>query len=317
VLTSTLASYATTASLAAYAPLASPSFTGSALITSSSATALAVGANGTTNPVLQINAATGSVATGIKITGAAAAGKVAIAVISSGTNEALTLDAKGTGHICVQYFATGNFGIGTNNPANKFVVSNQNQQGFEVSPTGGPGSGVAFQSYNRTTSAYIPNGFYASAHTFFSGTGSTRVMDISVAGGVSIGTMTDAGVKNLLVAGSVLSNGTAGIGYAAGAGSTVTQATSRTTGVTINTICGAITLASAAGTATWQTFTVTNSAVGANDVINVVQKSGANIYSIIVSQVAAGSFNLSVSAVSGTATESPVLNFSITKGVIA
>jgi hypothetical protein len=57
--------------------------------------------------------------------------------------------------------------------------------------------------------------------------------------------------------------------------------------------------------------------VGANDVIDVAQKSGANIYSIIVSQVAAGSFNLSVSAVSGTATEAPVLNFSITKGVIA
>ena len=46
---------------------------------------------------------------------------------------------------------------------------------------------------------------------------------------------------SLAVTGAVTSSGTAGVGYATGAGGTVTQATSRTTGVTLNKTTGAIT----------------------------------------------------------------------------
>lgn len=67
--------------------------------TSTSANALAVGANGTTNPVLKVDASTGSVATGIGVTGAAAGSGVAVAAISSGSNENLTLAGKGTGAV--------------------------------------------------------------------------------------------------------------------------------------------------------------------------------------------------------------------------
>lgn len=70
---------------------------GALTITSASANALAVGANGTTNPVLKINAATASVATGVSVTGAAAASGVTLAAISSGTDEDLTINAKGAG----------------------------------------------------------------------------------------------------------------------------------------------------------------------------------------------------------------------------
>ena len=72
---------------------------------------------------------------------------------------------------------------------------------------------------------------------------------------------------SLAVTGAVTSSGTAGVGYATGAGGTVTQGTSRTTGVTLNKTAGAITLFSAAGTTTAATFTVTNSTVAATDVI--------------------------------------------------
>lgn len=81
--------------------------TGTITGTAASANALAVGANGATNPVLQVDSNTGSVATGVKVTGAAAAGGVAIAAISSGTNESLTLDAKGSGTITLNGTATG------------------------------------------------------------------------------------------------------------------------------------------------------------------------------------------------------------------
>lgn len=80
---------------------------GATTITSTSANALAVGANGATNPVFNVNAATASVATGVNITGAAAGGGVAVAAISSGSNEALTLNAKGTGTIGIGSVSTG------------------------------------------------------------------------------------------------------------------------------------------------------------------------------------------------------------------
>lgn len=69
--------------------------TGTETITSTSATSLTVGANGATNPTLQVDASTASSATGVSIKSAAAGGGISIAAISSGTNEALTLAAKG------------------------------------------------------------------------------------------------------------------------------------------------------------------------------------------------------------------------------
>jgi hypothetical protein len=108
-----------------------------------------------------------------------------------------------------------------------------------------------------------------------------------------------------------------GVGYVTGAGGAVTQATSRTTGVTLNKVCGAITLFSAAGSATYATFTVTNSAVAATDVIRVVQKSGADKYIILVTAVAAGSFDITFATTGGTTTEQPVFNYAVVKAVAA
>ena len=70
-------------------------------VTSTSAAALAVGANGATNPALQVDASANTVKTGIKVTGAAEAGGATIAVISSGDNENLTIAPKGTGSVVI------------------------------------------------------------------------------------------------------------------------------------------------------------------------------------------------------------------------
>ena len=110
---------------------------------------------------------------------------------------------------------------------------------------------------------------------------------------------------------------TAGIGYATGAGGAVTQSTGRTTGVTLNTVAGAITLVSAAGSATPASFTVTNSAVAATDVIIVNQKSGTDLYNIEVTAVGAGSFQITFNTTGGTTTEQPVFNFAVIKAVAA
>ena len=116
---------------------------------------------------------------------------------------------------------------------------------------------------------------------------------------------------------SAVVNGSGGLGYATGSGGTVTQTTSRTTGVTLNKTNGAIELVSAAGTTSWQTFTVTNSTVAATDAVIVSQKSGTDLNMIHVTAVAAGSFNISFATTGGATTEQPVFNFAVIKAVTA
>ena len=105
--------------------------------------------------------------------------------------------------IGVNYFTTppsngliveGNVGIGTNSPVNKFVVSNAGASGLEVDPVGGVSSGVLLQAYNRSTSAYMAQSYYALTHTFNVGSGAgTRVLDITSGGNVGIGTSSPTG----------------------------------------------------------------------------------------------------------------------------
>ena len=122
---------------------------------------------------------------------------------------------------------------------------------------------------------------------------------------------------SLTATGVIASTGTAGVGYATGAGGAVTQGTSRTTGVTLNKTTGSILLFSAAGSATAATFTVTNSTVAATDVIILNQRTGTDLYDLMVTAVAAGSFNITFRTTGGTTTEQPVFNFAVIKGVAA
>ena len=115
-------------------------------------------------------------------------------------------------------------------------------------------------------------------------------------------------------AGGFTISSAAGLGYGTGAGGTVTQATSRTTAVTLNKPTGAITLVSAAGTTSWQSFTVNNSLVAATDNVVVNQKSGTDKNLIHVTNVSAGSFQITFATTGGTTVEQPVFNFSIIKG---
>lgn len=108
-----------------------------------------------------------------------------------------------------------------------------------------------------------------------------------------------------------------GVGYGTGAGLTVTQLVNRTTGVTINAVCGTITLFSAAGSASATTFTVSNSAVTATDRIILNQVSGTDLYDLKVTAIGAGSFNLTFNTTGGTTVEAPVFGFALIRGVTA
>jgi hypothetical protein len=92
------------------------------------------------------------------------------------------------------------------------------------------------------------------------------------------------------------------------------QTTSRTTGVTSNTVSVGITLVSAAGSTTPTTFTVTDSAVGSADTPICVQKSGTDAYIVAVTGVRNGSFDITSYTTGGTTVEQPVFNCNVLKG---
>lgn len=104
-----------------------------------------------------------------------------------------------------------------------------------------------------------------------------------------------------------------GCGYGPGAGSVVTQITSRTTGVTINTPAMQIALFSAAGSPTPVSFDVTNSIVNQTDTFDWALNSGANVYQLMFKTTGTG-FRVFVWSVSGTTVEAPIFNITVKKG---
>lgn len=82
-------------------------FSGATTVASNSASAIAVGLNGATNPAFVVDASTASSATGLQVKSAAAGGSVGLTVISSGANESLAVNAKGTGVIQLGNVSTG------------------------------------------------------------------------------------------------------------------------------------------------------------------------------------------------------------------
>lgn len=124
-----------------------------------------------------------------------------------------------------------------------------------------------------------------------------------------------------IVAGtSITSTGaTAGIGYATGAGGSVTQITTPTTAVVINKVCGRITtVAESIGLGAVVSFQVTNSVVVATDVPVAVLVSGNVLAGTIVRArtPAAGSFMIDIISPANTETGTLVIQFTINKAVI-
>ena len=130
------------------------------------------------------------------------------------------------------------------------------------------------------------------------------------------------GGGNLNAAGGVLSSSsTIGIGYSTGAGGAVTQITSKATGVTIDNVCGQITMHNAALAAAAEvSFTVTNSACATTDcvVVNHDSVGTGGAYCVHAHSIGAGSFAIMVGNMStGSLSEAIVLNFAIVKAVAA
>lgn len=172
--------------------------------------------------------------------------------------------------------------------------------------SGGSTTTVAAAKFERTSNT---DGAYSGQITF-----STRLSGSALATALVLDPS-----GNAMVTGAV--TGLTGSGYRTGAGGTVTQATSKATGVTLNKPTGAITLNNAALAAnTVVSFTLTNSAIAADDVIVVHHKSGGTAASYVcwADSMAAGSCKINVHNITGGSLgETIVLAFAVIKGAIS
>lgn len=107
----------------------------------------------------------------------------------------------------------------------------------------------------------------------------------------------------------------AALGYGAGAAGAVTQATSKSTGVTLNTRAGVVTMHNAAlNAAASVSFTLTNDKIQATDLLVVNQGSGgtAGSYTVECLAVGAGSAIIRVTNISGgNLSEAVTVNFGV------
>ena len=121
--------------------------------------------------------------------------------------------------------------------------------------------------------------------------------------------------QNIIGSDFVLAGGQ--LGYSTDAQGTVTQLTSKATGVTLNKSCGQITLndAALAGT-TNVTFTLTNSLISTKDVLILNVYGGTSgSYNVWVSGLAAGSATITVRNITGgSLSEAININFAIIHG---
>lgn len=161
---------------------------------------------------------------------------------------------------------------------------------------------------------------YSAGVITFAATGTYQFNFSTTDGGTTVTIQDLSRPLNVYTNGVTSNSATSGIGYATGAGGSQTQSTDKTTGVTLNKICGRITMNSASLAAGAEvSFTLTNSTIAATDVVYVCIASGATAgaYNVQVDAVAAGSCRISLGNMStGPLSEAVVLNYVVVKSVI-
>jgi len=217
----------------------------------------------------------------------------------------------------------GNVGIGTANAIEKLTVQGSiiANNGLAFTPTtvawtsaallanGAFGGGLALLDGGSGFALYTKdfgNTFTISQGS--QGTGTNERMLISNTGNLTL-------IGNFAATGNLHVTGIGNtIGYGIGSGSTITQATSKTTGITVNRPTANLVTAATALTANaTAAFVVTNSVVGANDAIVVNSRNGN--YRIKAYNQSAGAFTIGLTnETNGSLSEAVRITFAVIKG---
>jgi hypothetical protein len=130
----------------------------------------------------------------------------------------------------------------------------------------------------------------------------------------------NATATTITSSGNILISAAGKLGYATGSGGVVTQATSKSTGVTLNKTNGQITMnAAALGADTTVSFTLTSTYIAAGDVLVLNHISGGTPGSYLLNaQSAAGSATINVRNITtGSLSEAIVIAYAVIKAVTA
>lgn len=200
--------------------------------------------------------------------------------------------------------ARSNLGLGT--------IATQNANNVTI--TGGSISGVTFSG--------SISGLTLVSATTITGVTTTNGGNLRLTGNTLSSTDTNGNIT-LSPNGSGEIIATKPLGYGgSGTGGTVVQATNKSTGVTLDKLCGQITMNNATlNRVTSVSFTLTNSFIDATDVVivNIASGATAGAYTITTEVISAGSCRISLhNLLTGTdLSEAVVLNFVVIKAVNA
>lgn len=263
--------------------------------------------------------------------GASAAVSESFAITNAGTFSLAAGSTAAGGNATIKWTGAGGLVFVQNNAAGSifFQTGTTPSNAIEITAaqtTKLTTGGVEINVPNATTSSLVFNDTSASGRQWTwgprTGTGSQDLFSLIGGSFGLIATLNGVTGEFLTSAALRTSGATQGVGYATGAGGTVTQATSKSTAVTLNKVTGTITMNGAAlAAATIVSFTFTNSAIGASDQIVVSHEGTGTLGGYTLNartSGVAGSGTIDVrNNTAGSLSEAITLRFSIIKSVNA
>jgi hypothetical protein len=239
-------------------------------------------------------------------------------ISTTDTNGNLVLSPNGTGEVTVDNLAISGNTISSTDTDGDIILAPNGTGTVNIDKaniTGGSiGGAVSFAGGSFTSITLV-------SATTITGVTTTNGGNLRLTGNTLSSTDTNGNI-------TISPNGTGEIvmtkpmGYGgASTGGTVTQDTSKSTGVTLNKLCGQITMHNAAlSQDTSVSFVLTNSYIDTTDVliVNIASGGTAGAYATQVELISSGSCRISLfNHSSGSLSEAVVLNFAVIKAVNA